>query len=72
MQDWQAVGLDLPVRALAWEDESGLVWLSYYSGSAIAKRHELGPVSREAVDAIDAGMAMLCALAAGDDTAGCA
>jgi uncharacterized protein (DUF302 family) len=69
MQDRQVAGLDLPVRALSWEDESGRVWLSYYSGSAIAARHELGSISRAAVDAINAGMAMLCALAAGEDGA---
>src|ERR1700744_2475478 len=35
MQDRQTDGLDLPLKALAWEDEKGQVWLSYYTGSVI-------------------------------------
>ncbi|HEX5409372.1 MAG TPA: DUF302 domain-containing protein [Gemmatimonadaceae bacterium] len=69
MQDQQIAGLDLPVRALAWEDERGQTWLSYYSGSAIAARHGLNATSRLAVEAIDKGMEMLCHLAATQDVA---
>src|SRR5260221_5349594 len=29
MQDKQTAGIDLPVKALAWEDEAGEVWLTY-------------------------------------------
>ena len=29
MQDKQTAGIDLPVKALAWEDEEGKVWLTY-------------------------------------------
>jgi len=64
MQDRQIAGLDLPVRALAWEDEQGQTWLSYYSGSAIAEKYHLGSASEAAVQAIDRGMEMLCAAAA--------
>ena len=28
MQDRQTAGIDLPVKALAWEDADGRVWLS--------------------------------------------
>ena len=65
MQDRQIAGLDLPLRALAWQDEAGRVWLSYYSGSMIAARHDLTVVSRAAVEAMDKGIVMLCTLAAG-------
>ena len=67
MQDRQTAGLDLPLKALAWEDEKGQVWLSYYTGSEIAARHGLSEASRAAVEAIDKGMSLLCGMAAGED-----
>jgi uncharacterized protein (DUF302 family) len=67
MQDRQIAGLDLPLHALAWQDEAERVWLSYNSGSVIAARHGLAAASRPAVEAIDEGVAMLCALATGKD-----
>jgi uncharacterized protein (DUF302 family) len=68
MQDRQTAGLDLPLKALAWEDEKGQVWLSHYTGSEIAARHGLSEVSKAAVDTIDKGMTLLCGMAAGEDT----
>jgi len=35
----QTAGIDLPLKALAWEDKSGQVWLSYNDPAYIAKRH---------------------------------
>jgi uncharacterized protein (DUF302 family) len=35
----QASGIDLPLKALAWEDEKGQVWLSYNDPQYIANRH---------------------------------
>jgi uncharacterized protein (DUF302 family) len=32
-------GLDLPFKAIAWEDSQGKVWLSYTNGSYIDKRY---------------------------------
>ena len=65
MQDRQLAGIDLPVKALAWEDEQGKVWLSYNDPHWIAERHGLGDASREAVTAIAAGMEKVIAAAAG-------
>ena len=39
MQSAQTVGIDLPLRALVWEDPSGITWLSYNEPSWIAQRH---------------------------------
>jgi uncharacterized protein (DUF302 family) len=39
MQSAQTVGIDLPLKALVWEDASGTTWLSYNEPSWIAKRH---------------------------------
>ncbi|HEY4039091.1 MAG TPA: DUF302 domain-containing protein [Burkholderiaceae bacterium] len=41
MQCAQSVGIDLPLKALVWQDASGQVWLGYNDVSFIAKRHEV-------------------------------
>ena len=35
----QTVGIDLPLKALAWQDASGQVWLGYNDPEYLAKRH---------------------------------
>ena len=35
----QTVGIDLPLKALVWEDASAQVWLGYNDPAFIAKRH---------------------------------
>src|SRR5437773_9279811 len=39
MQSVQTVGIDLPLKALVWEDAGGKTWLSYNELSWIAQRH---------------------------------
>jgi uncharacterized protein (DUF302 family) len=39
MQCGQSVAIDLPQKALIWEDEAGQVWLSYNDPKYLAKRH---------------------------------
>ncbi len=39
MQCSQSVAIDLPQKALIWEDEAGHVWLSYNDPKYLAKRH---------------------------------
>jgi uncharacterized protein (DUF302 family) len=41
MQDKQQIGIDLPLKALAWEDAAGKSWLSYNDLDWLAKRHGL-------------------------------
>jgi uncharacterized protein (DUF302 family) len=69
MQDRQTAGIDLPVKALAWEDAGGAVWLTYNDARWLARRHGLGAASDAAVAAIEAGMAAVTAEAAGGDSA---
>jgi uncharacterized protein (DUF302 family) len=57
MQDRQTAGIDLPLKALAWEDADGKVWLTCNDAAWIARRHGLGPASAPAVKAIAAGLA---------------
>ncbi|MFL5701569.1 MAG: DUF302 domain-containing protein [Ktedonobacteraceae bacterium] len=59
MQDKQIAGIDLPVKALAWEDEEGRVWLTYNEAAWLVTRHELGASSKNAIEAIEAGLATL-------------
>ena len=37
----QTAGIDLPLKALAWEDEKGQVWLTYNDPSYVAGRHSI-------------------------------
>jgi len=65
MQDKQTAGIDLPVKALAWEDEGGQVWLGYNDTDWLARRHQLGATSAQALAAMRAGTAKLASAAAG-------
>ena len=61
MIDRQTAGIDLPVKALAWEDAEGKVWLTCNDARWLMERHGLGPQSVDAVDAIAAGLSWLAA-----------
>ena len=39
MQTVQTTGIDLPLKALVWEDASGNTWLSYNDPAWLAQRH---------------------------------
>lgn len=39
MQAHQTLGIDLPLKVLAWEDAAGKVWLSYNDPGWLAARH---------------------------------
>lgn len=39
MECAQSVGIDLPLKALVWEDESGQVWLGYNDPVYLGQRH---------------------------------
>jgi len=41
MQCSQSVAIDLPQKALIWQDEAGLVWLSYNDPDYLSERHGL-------------------------------
>jgi uncharacterized protein (DUF302 family) len=42
MQAGQTVGIDLPLKALVYQDASGKVWVAYNDPNWIARRHGLG------------------------------
>ncbi len=42
MQSVQTIGIDLPLKALVWQDASGDTWLSYNDPAWLAQRHGVG------------------------------
>ncbi len=65
MQDKQTAGIDLPLKALAWADESGQTWLSYNDPAWIAERHGLADSTAAAVQTLRGALAKLAQAAAG-------
>jgi uncharacterized protein (DUF302 family) len=63
----QTAGIDLPIKALAFEDAEGDVWLSYNDPAWIAARHHLGSDAAPAVQAMADGLARLMAQATAAD-----
>ena len=59
MQSNQTIGIDLPLKALVWQDADGKVWLSYNEPSWLAKRHGLAAGTQATVDAMAAGLGAL-------------
>jgi uncharacterized protein (DUF302 family) len=56
MQSMQTIGIDLPLKALVWQDETGGTWVSYNDPAWLAKRHGLGPASETMTGAIAAAL----------------
>ena len=63
MQAQQTVGLDLPLKMLAWQDETGKVWLSYSAPRWLGTRHTLGDAKNAALDALGEKLAAMAATA---------
>jgi uncharacterized protein (DUF302 family) len=59
MQARQQIGIDLPLKMLAWEDPSGTRWLSYNDPVWLAKRHGLGQELDQAVKAMSSALGVL-------------
>src|SRR6266567_2160314 len=55
MQASQTAGIDLPLKALVWQDEEGKTWLSYNEPSWIVQRYSLG-IRAEIVDNLTAAL----------------
>jgi uncharacterized protein (DUF302 family) len=65
MQATQTVGIDLPLKALAWEDANGKVWITTSDPAWLARRHGLGGDVATNVAALGAGLAAVTMAAAG-------
>jgi uncharacterized protein (DUF302 family) len=65
MQAGQLIGLDLPLRILAWEDAEGRSWLSYHDMDGLVWHHGIDPATLPAVAAMTALLHTLAGEAAG-------
>jgi len=54
MQSVQTIGIDLPLKALVWQDASGNTWVSYNDPNWVAKRHGLRNKTEAPISAIAA------------------
>ena len=59
MQAKQEVGIDLPLKVLAWQDTAGKTWLSYNAAQWIAQRHGLGHEVDQTVKALTGALAAI-------------
>ena len=56
MQTVQTAGIDLPLKALVWQDAEGVTWVSYNAPDWIAKRHGAGKAAEGPVGAMAAAL----------------
>jgi uncharacterized protein (DUF302 family) len=49
MQSVQTIGIDLPLKALVWQDAAGSTWLSYNDPAWLAQRQGVGSETAAAV-----------------------
>jgi uncharacterized protein (DUF302 family) len=52
MQLVQTIGIDLPLKALVWQDEQGTTWLSYNEPAWLVERHGSAPGAEAAALAV--------------------
>jgi len=52
MQSVQTIGIDLPLKALVWQDEADITHLSYNDPAFLARRHGLGEASKPVIEAM--------------------
>ncbi|MBV8922597.1 DUF302 domain-containing protein [Bradyrhizobium sp.] len=52
MQQVQTIGIDLPLKALVWQDASGTTWLSYNDPAWVVQRHGLDDTANATVNAM--------------------
>lgn len=65
MEATQSIAIDLPLKALVWQDETGVTWLSYNQPAWLALRHGLGPSFDTIIASMTAGLDKMASVAAG-------
>ena len=65
MQAAQTIGIDLPLKALVWQDEDGTTFVSYNDPIWLAQRHGLGVAVTPVVEAMASALDAIVASAAG-------
>jgi uncharacterized protein (DUF302 family) len=59
MQAVPTSGIDLPLKALVWQDAAGQTWLSWNEPEWVGRRHGLGSAAAAAIAAMSSGLAAL-------------
>ncbi|MBV9287618.1 MAG: DUF302 domain-containing protein [Hyphomicrobiales bacterium] len=57
MEAAQTIGIDLPLKALVWEDGEGTTWISYNDPAWLARRHDLPRALQPQVEAMAGALA---------------
>ena len=56
MQAAQTIGIDLPLKALVWQDDTGTTFLSYNDPAFLARRHGLAESAKPVVEAMSGAL----------------
>jgi uncharacterized protein (DUF302 family) len=56
MQAAQTIGIDLPLKALVWQDAAGRTWLSFNDPDWLARRHGVDHESDATLNAMTAAL----------------
>lgn len=65
MEAVQTIGIDLPLKALVWQDELGTTWLSYNDPMWLAQRHGLGKSTTATIKAMSGAFQAMASKATG-------
>jgi uncharacterized protein (DUF302 family) len=57
----QRIGIDLPLKALVYQDDAGKVWLAYIDPSWLARRYGLGAAVGANVEGLSKALGSLAA-----------
>ncbi|MBR0872929.1 DUF302 domain-containing protein [Bradyrhizobium tropiciagri] len=63
MQAAQTIGIDLPLKALVWQDEAGTTFLSYNDSAYLARRHGIEQSGKQVVEAMSGALKAIAAKA---------
>jgi len=63
MQAIQTIGIDLPLKALVWQDGADKTWLAYNDPGWLAQRHAVGHEAAAAVHAMAGALEALASTA---------
>jgi len=56
MQQVQTIGIDLPLKALVWQDDAGTTFVSYNDPAFLTHRHGLGEAAKPLVEALSGAL----------------
>jgi uncharacterized protein (DUF302 family) len=63
MQEQQSTGIDLPLKALVYQDTSGKTWLAYNDPAWLARRHDLPTAAAVSIKSMTSVLAAISARA---------